>query len=93
VARPARTFGWLSALVILPVGVWFEASRAHGFAGKSVSNLSLEPVAIAVLGALVFAAWYFSTRSELSPLAGLILLVLLAAAAFAIQRFVPGLHE
>jgi len=92
-ARPARTLGWLSALVVLPVGVWFETSRAHGFAGKSVSNLSLEPTVIAVLGGLAFAGWYLSSRSELSPLTGLVLLVILAAAAFAIQRFVPGLHE
>ncbi len=92
-ARPARTFGWLSALVVLPVGVWFEASRARGFAGKGLSNLSLEPLAIALLGGLVFAGWYFSARAELSPLIGLVLLVILAAAAFAIQRFVPGLHE
>lgn len=92
-ARPARTFGWLSALVVLPLGVWFEASRAHGFAGKSVSNLSLEPLLVAVLGVLAFTGWYFASRSELSPLTGLVLLVLLAAAAFAIHRFVPGLRE
>jgi len=48
---------------------------------------------IAVLGGLAFAGWYLSSRSELSPLTGLVLLVILAAAAFAIQRFVPGLHE
>ena len=78
---------------MLPVGVWFETARAHGFAGKSLSNLSLEPAAIALLGGFAFAGWYLSSRSELSPLAGLVLLVILAAAAFAIQRFVPGLHE
>ena len=78
---------------MLPVGVWFETARAHGFAGKSLSNLSLEPVVIGVLGVLAFAGWYLSSRSELSPLTGLVLVVLLAAAAFAIQRFVPGLHE
>lgn len=93
VTGPSRILGWLSAFILLPMAVWFEASRARGFAGKGLSNLSLEPLVIAVLGCAVFISWFLLARSGLMPLEGLIKLVILSAAAFAVQRLAPALHE
>jgi hypothetical protein len=88
-----RAVGWLSLFVILPEGAWLTASLRSGFRGKSVSNLSLEPLLVAFSGIAVFMVWFLMARRGLRPLAGFILLILLAAAALAIQRFVPGLRE
>ena len=92
-AKRKRTSRWLTAFVMLPLGVWFVAGQIHGFAGKSLSNLSLEPLAVIVASCLVFFAWTLLARGGLKPLAGVILLALLSVGAFAIQHFVPGLRE
>ena len=90
--RP-RTGGWLAAFILLPLGVWLAASFRSDFRGKSLTNLSLEPLTVALSSVVVFFAWFMVARRGLRPLAGIILLVLLSAAALAIHRLVPGLRE
>ena len=92
-AKRKRTSRWLTAFVAVPLAVWFVAGEIHGFAGKSLSNLSLEPLAVVVASCLLFFAWTLVARGGLKPLAGIILLIVLTAGAFAIQHFVPGLRE
>jgi hypothetical protein len=88
-----RVLAWLGAFLVLPEAVWLMASRRNGFHGKKVSNLSLEPLSVALLSLTVFVVWLAVARRGLRPAAGLVLLALLAAAALAIQRLVPGLSE
>lgn len=90
--RP-RTGGWLAAFIVLPLGVWLAASYLSGFREKSLSNLSLEPLVVALFSVVVFFAWFMVARRGLRPLVGIILLIVLSAAALAIHRFVPGLRE
>jgi hypothetical protein len=90
--RP-RVLGWLGVFVVIPVGVWLTASLRTGFRNKSLSNLSLEPLLVALLSVAVFLVWFFVSRTRLRPFVGIILLVILSAAALAVQRFVPGLRE
>lgn len=89
----ARVRLWLAAFIVLPESVWLIASLRSGFLEKSVSNLSLEPLLIALLSLAVFVLWFLLERRGLRPSVGIILLILLSAAALALQRFVPGLHE
>ena len=89
----ARSLIWFAAFVILPLGAWFTAARRNGFAGKSLSNLSLEPMVVAVSSCVVFGVWHVVARGSLKPLAGVILLIILSAGAIAVQHFVPGLRE
>ncbi len=84
---------WLIAFLVLPEGVWLTASWQNRFQDKKVSNLALEPLSVALLSIVIFGLWFWMARKGLRPLAGLILLILLSAAALAIQRYVPGLHE
>ena len=88
-----RVGSWLGAFIALPEGAWLAASLRSGFREKKVSNLSMEPVLVAILSIAVFGAWFLMARKGLKPLAGFILLILLSAAALAIQRYVPALHE
>jgi hypothetical protein len=88
-----RALGWLSAFLIVPEGVWLTASLQSGAREKSISNLSLEPVVVAALGAVVFVAWFLAAGKGLRPSVGIILLILLSAAALTLHRFVPGLRE
>src|SRR5262245_50182192 len=92
-AKRRLTLKWLAAFVVLPLGVWFAAGQSQGFGGKSLSNLSLEPLLVTVASCLAFFAWMLVARGGPKPLTGVILLVILSAAAFAIERFVPGLRE
>jgi len=48
---------------------------------------------VVVSSCAVFVIWLVVGRGKLSPLLGVVLLVLLAAGAFALQHFVPGLRE
>ena len=89
----ARSLSWLALFIALPLAVWFAAARRRGFEGKSLSNLSLEPMVVVVSSCAVFVIWLVVGRGKLSPLLGVVLLVLLAAGAFALQHFVPGLRE
>jgi hypothetical protein len=88
-----QTLRWLAAFAMLPLGVWFVAGQSHGFEGKSLSNFSLEPLLVVVGSCVVFFAWMLVARGGPKPLTGVILLVILSAGAFALQRFVPGLRE
>jgi len=92
-AKRKQTFRWLLAFVLLPLGAWFVAGQSHGFEGKSLSNFSLEPLIVVVASGVVFFAWTLVARRGLRPLPGVILLVILSAGAFALQRLVPGLRE
>jgi glucan phosphoethanolaminetransferase (alkaline phosphatase superfamily) len=92
-AKRKQTSRWLAAFVLLPLGVWFVAGFSRGFEGKSLSNFSLEPLLVIVASCLVFFAWTLVARRGPKPLAGIILLLLLSAGAFAVQHFVPGLRE
>jgi predicted branched-subunit amino acid permease len=85
--------GWLAAFVVLPLIVWVAAAQLGGFAGKSLSNLSVEPLLVAFASCVVFVAWLLMTRESLKPLLGFILLIILSAIALAVQHFVPGLRE
>jgi hypothetical protein len=89
----ARVLGWLAVFIVLPVGVWLAASLRVGFHEKSLSNLSLEPFGIALFSAVVFLLWFLVAQRGLRPSVGIILLVILSAAALAVQRLVPALHE
>jgi hypothetical protein len=89
----AQTLSWFAAFVVLPLSIWFTAAHRTGFAGKSLSNLSIEPLLVAVASCLVFVVWLLLTRGSLKPLIGVALLIILSAGAVAIQHFVPGLHE
>lgn len=89
----ARSLGWLAAFVVLPVSTWVTAARDNGFEGKSLSNLSLEPMVVAVSSCVVFGVWHVVSRGRLNFLAGVILLIVLSACAIAVQHFVPGLRE
>ena len=83
----------MAAFIILPLGVWLAASYLSGFREKSLSNLSLEPLMVAVCSLVVFFGWFLVARRGLRPLVGIILLITLSAAALAVHRFVPGLRE
>ena len=87
-----RVLRWLAVFLVLPVGVWLTASLRSGFRDKSLSNLSLEPLSVALLSIAVFVMWYLLARS-LRPSVGLILLIILSVAALALQRLVPGFRE
>ena len=89
----ARPSSWLAAFVVLPLSIWFAAAQRTGFVGKSLSDLSIEPMLIAVVSCLVFVVWLLVTRGSLEPLIGVALLIMLSAGAAAVQHFVPGLHE
>jgi hypothetical protein len=73
--------------------VWLTASLQSDFRHKSPSNLVIEPLLVALLSATVFFVWFLVARKGLKPLAGLILLIILSAAALTLHRFVPGLRE
>ena len=88
-----RVRSWLAVFIVVPESVWLTASLREGFREKKVSNLTLEPLAVALLSLAVFGVWFLMSRKGLRPFAGLILLILVSAAALAIQRYVPGLHE
>jgi len=64
-----------------------------GFREKSLSNISMEPLVVLLFSIAVFVMWFLVARRGLRPVAGIILLILLLAAALAIQRFVPHLRE
>ena len=89
----ALSLSWLAAFVILPLSAWFTVAHRNRFAGKSLSNLTLEPMLVVVASGVVFVAWLLMARGSLKPLAGVILLVILSAAAIAVQLLVPGLRE
>lgn len=89
----ARSLSWLALFIVLPLSVWFAAAHRSGFEGKSVSNLSLEPMVIAVTSCIVFVVWLVAGRGKFNPLLGVVLLIILSALAVAVQRFVPGLRE
>ena len=89
----ARTGAWLGVFIVLPLTVWLAATLRSGFREKSVSNLSLEPLMVVLFSVVVFFAWFLTARRGLRPWVGVILLVVLSAAALAIHRFVPGLRE
>jgi predicted amidohydrolase len=93
--RPGKAAvrGWLGVFIVLPVGVWLAASLRSGFREKSLSNLCLEPLMIALLSIAVFVMWFSVARRGLRPSVGIILLIILLAAALAVQRFVPHLRE
>jgi hypothetical protein len=91
-AGKGRVRGWLALFILLPESVWLAASLRSGFREKSVSNLSLEPLLVALFSIAVFVMWFMVVR-RLRPSVGIILLIILSAAAFALQRFVPGLRE
>ena len=88
-----QVLGWLAVFIALPLGVWFAAALKTGFREKSVSNLSLEPALVAVLSIVVFAAWYLLAQRGLRPSVGIVLLIILAAAALAVQHLIPSLRE
>ena len=88
-----RVLGWLGLFIVLPESVWLTASLRSGFREKSLSNLSLEPLLVALLSIAVFVMWFLVARRGLRPSVGLILLIILSAAALSLQRFVPGLRE
>jgi hypothetical protein len=85
--------GWLALFIVLPLGVWLAASLRSGFHEKSLSNVSLEPLVVLLFSIAVFVLWFLVARRGLRPVAGIVLLILLLAAALAIQRFVPHLSE
>jgi hypothetical protein len=88
-----RILGWLSVFLILPESVWLTASLRSNFRGKSPSNVVIEPIVVAFLGIMVFVGWFLVSRKGLRPSVGLLLLILLSAAALALHRLVPGLRE
>jgi hypothetical protein len=88
-----RVLGWLGAFLVLPECVWLKASLRSGFREKSVSNLVAEPFVVALLSLTVFVVWFLVARRGLRPVVGLILLIILSAAALTLHRFVPGLRE
>jgi len=53
----------------------------------------MEPLVVLLFSIAVFVMWFLVARRGLRPVAGIILLILLLAAALAIQRFVPHLRE
>ena len=85
--------GWLAAFVILPLGVWLAAAHGRGFGGKSLSNLTLEPLLVVSVSCLVFLPWALLAHGRPRTRSGVLLLILLSAAALAVQHFVPGLRE
>jgi hypothetical protein len=89
----ARSLSWLAAFVVLPLSAWFAAAHRSGFEGKSLSNLSLEPMLVAVASCIVFVVWLLVARGSLRSLLGVILLIILSVGAVAVQHFVPGLRE
>ena len=90
--RP-RILGWLGVFLGLPESVWLTASLRSNFRDKSPSNVVIEPIVVAFLSITVFVAWFLVSRRGLRPSVGLILLILLSAAALALHRLVPGLRE
>ena len=91
--RKPQIRGWLSAFVVIPLSVWLAASFRTGFHDKSLTNQTLEPSLVVLLSIAVFAAWYLVARKGLRPFVGITLLILLSAAALAVQQMVPGLRE
>ena len=93
--RPGKQsiLGWLSLFIAIPEGTWLAAAWRSGFQEKSVTNLSLEPFSIAILSVIVFFLWYLVEQKGLRPVVGIILLILLSAAALALHHYVPGLRE
>ncbi|HEY7111354.1 MAG TPA: hypothetical protein VIA45_00360 [Thermoanaerobaculia bacterium] len=89
----ARTLGWLTAFLSLPVGAWLAAAQRTGFRGKNLSNLTLEPMLIAIAGAVAFVLWLLLARGRLRPLPGIVLLIVLSIGALALEQFMPGLRE
>jgi len=89
----SQVLRWLAVFVALPLGLWLTVTLETGIHGKSLSNLSLEPLVIALLSFAVFAAWFLLAQRGLRPLVGIVLLIILLAAALAVQRLVPSLHE
>jgi hypothetical protein len=85
--------GWLAIFIVLPLGVWLAASLRSGFHEKSLSNVALEPLVVLLFSIAIFVMWFLVARRGLRPVAGIILLILLLAAALAVQRFVPHLRE
>jgi ABC-type antimicrobial peptide transport system permease subunit len=85
--------GWLAIFIGLPLGVWLTASLHSGFREKSLSNIALEPLLVALFSIAVFVMWFLVARRGLRPSVGITLLILLVAAALAVQRFVPHLRE
>ena len=85
--------GWLAIFIVLPLGVWLAASLHSGFDEKSLSNVALEPLVILLFSVAVFVLWFLVARRGLRPSVGITLLILLVAAALAVQRFVPHLRE
>lgn len=79
--------------MLLPLGAWFAASSRAGFEGKTLSNLSLEPLLVILLSLAVFWGWFLTARKGLKPAAGIFLLIILLAAALAVHRLVPPLNE
>lgn len=92
-SRRTLPLGWFAAFVLLPLGVWLAAAHRRGFEGKSLSNLSLEPLLIACVSGVVFLPWALLTQGSPRRRSGVLLLILLSAAAFAVLSFVPGLRE
>ena len=92
-AKRKLTAWWLAAFVVIPLGVWFVVGHNHAFEGKSVTNLSLEPLLVIVASCLVFFAWRGVARGGPAPLAGIFLILILSVGAYALFHFVPGLRE
>ncbi len=88
-----QVLGWLGLCLVLPLGTWFTATMRAGLSQKSLSNLTLEPLLVAVSAIVVFIGWFLLSRNGLRPSVGLVLLIILACAALAVQRFVPTLRE
>jgi hypothetical protein len=85
--------GWLALFIGLPLGVWLTATLRSGFQEKSLSNLSLEPLIVLLFSVAVFVMWFLVARRGLRPAVGIILLIIVLAAALAVHRFVPHLRE
>jgi len=91
--RKSQIRGWLAAFLVIPVSVWLTASLRTGFHEKSLTNKTLEPSVVALLSIAVFGAWYLVARKGLRPFVGITLLIILSAAALAVQQMVPNLRE
>jgi len=89
----ALSLSWFAAFVILPLGAWFTVAHRNRFVGKSLSNLTLEPMLVVVASCVVFVAWRLVARGRFKPLPGVLLLIILSAGAIAVQLLVPGLRE
>jgi hypothetical protein len=85
--------GWLAMFIVLPLSVWLAAALRSGFHEKSLSNLSLEPLIVLLFSVAVFVMWFLVARRGLRPTVGIILLIIVLAAALAVHRFLPHLRE